>query len=929
MKKHTFFIFLFVVLYFSLFNFGIALAQERIVLENSNQEIRIGKSIYYLQDPKHKLTFEQITSSEFDKQFVKSNVTAPNFGNVAAVWNKFKIVNHSEKKWFLTVENANIDTLTFYYPDSSGAYHKIIMGSAWAYNERKYKVRQFTFDLPVSINDSAVFYLKVEAYVFQYPLTVISEERFVEKSQNENIALGVYFGFLILIILYSAGMYVSFKNSGYLLYILYVALTGLMLFEQKGLTAGFYVEKLYFFWTRTSFIIGLASASIFLFSKSFLETKKNAPLAHKMINYFFLPGTFLAVLLDLFGNKFAASISNQLFGFLGLIFLYATAIFIYRKGFKPARFYIVASSCYFVGIVIFILKTNAILPHNALTNASMEIGSLLEMILFSFSLGDKINLFKQEKENAEKKLGVSELEKLAAEKSKEFKEQFLANMSHEIRTPMNAIVGMTNLVLNTSLTTKQQGYLKGVKISSENLLVIINDILDLSKLEAGKMELEKIPFRLDDVIQQVYFSMQFKAEEKGLLLITKIESDVPPVLIGDSTRLSQILINLIGNAIKFTSTGKVSVIVEMEKGVNGLIKFRIIDTGIGIPKDKIGLLFQNFAQVDSSISRKFGGTGLGLSISKTLVELHGGEIEVISQEGIGSEFSFVIPFKTGNKNELESEKLQVADYSSLHGIKILVAEDNTFNQIVIKDTLESIIENVIVEIAENGKIAIEKHLANDFDVILMDVHMPEMNGLEATEYIRSKTAEAKKDIPILALTASVLEKDIKKMLASGMNGCIPKPFKPEELLDALAKHYKNEKTIPNEVNQIKKKVTLKEEVKIKTTEEKVTDLTFLTDFCEGNEIRMKKYIEIYLNETPGNLRKMDEALSKQDYLALSRIAHTIKPHYNYMGMKRATELSANIENCCAEKINLEQIPILILQLKKVCEKSFEELSNCP
>lgn len=926
MSSRIYFNFLLLLFSFSLINFGKAFAQQKIILENDNQEIQIGKSIYYLKDQKQHLTFEQITSPEFDKQFVKSEQNSPNFGNVETVWNKFKIVNHSEKKWFLTVENYHIDTLTFYYSDPSGKYHKIVLGSSWPFSERKYKVRQFIFDLPVPINDSAICYLKVEAFVFQYPLTVVSEERFLEKNQNKNLALGIYFGFLILIILFNSGIYISFRDKSCLYYILYVALTGMMLLEQEGLTAAFSGEKLHFFWIKTSFIIALASASIFLFTKSFLETKKNAPLLHKIINYFFLPGTFLAVIFDLFGNKLAASISNQFFGFFGLIFLFVTALFIYQKGFKPARFYLVASSFYFIGILVFILKTNAILPHNNLTNASLEIGSILEMILFSFSLGDKINLVRHEKENVERKLGISELEKQSAEKSKEFKSQFLANMSHEIRTPMNAIIGMTNLTLSTSTTPKQQLYLNAVKKSSENLLVIINDILDLSKLEAGKMELETIPFRLADVIEQVHFCMQFKAEEKGLLLTRRIDSDVPPILIGDPLRLNQVLINLVGNAIKFTAKGEVKIIIEAEKEIKGSVRFRIIDTGIGIPKDKIGLLFENFSQVDSSTTRKFGGTGLGLTISKTLIELHKGKIIVTSEEGKGSDFSFVIPFETSNENNLESGNLQENDYSSLHGIKILVADDNKYNQIVAQDTLESLVKDVIVEIADNGKIAIEKHLANDYDIILMDIQMPEMSGTEATEYIRTKIHGTKQVIPILALTASVLEKDIKRFLDCGMNGYIPKPFKREELLNALVKHYKNEKTNKNDANFVKGKEESRDELPI-AFEGNVTDLTFLKEFCEGDRIRMKKYIELYLNGTPENLKKIEEAFSKKDYSALSRVAHSIKPHFNYMGMKKAKELCENMENYSPEKDDFEQIPFLIIQLKEACSKSFEELGK--
>jgi len=385
-------------------------------------------------------------------------------------------------------------------------------------------------------------------------------------------------------------------------------------------------------------------------------------------------------------------------------------------------------------------------------------------------------------------------EKDRAERSEQFKQQFLANMSHEIRTPMNAVLGMTNLTLDTPLNEKQNKYLGAVKKSSESLLVIIDDILDLSKLEAGKMELEKIPFKLGEQINQVYDTLQFKADEKGLILQTHISDEVPEALIGDPSRLNQILINLCGNAIKFTEKGSVTISVEKVPGTDTKLLFKVTDTGIGIHEDKLEQLFSAFQQEDSTISRKYGGTGLGLSISKTLVELQGGKLEVHSEEGKGSEFSFTIPYAIATVEEVEKLEAQShpANQSLLKGIRILIAEDNEFNQVVINDTLENLIEDVTIDLADNGQIAIEKHEQNDYDLILMDAKMPEMDGLEASRYIRQNMEGKKKDIPIIALTASVLNTDIRKCLEAGMNAYIPKPFKREELVGTLARFYANQ-----------------------------------------------------------------------------------------------------------------------------------------
>lgn len=371
-----------------------------------------------------------------------------------------------------------------------------------------------------------------------------------------------------------------------------------------------------------------------------------------------------------------------------------------------------------------------------------------------------------------------------AEQSEKFKEQFLANMSHELRTPMNAVLGMTNLVLDTPLTEKQKNYLTKVKKSSENLLVILNDILDLSKMEAGKMELVKEPFLLREQVEHVMEILRFKAQEKGLKFETEIAEDVPKVVIGDAPRLNQILINILGNAIKFTDKGSVGLQVSKTDA----IQFSVTDTGIGMSEEQLKKIFGSFVQAETTTSRKYGGTGLGLAISKTLVELHGGKIDVRSETGKGSEFRFEIPYEAGDEKDIAVQVQQKqTDYSSLSKMKILVAEDNEFNQIVIKDTLENLLPGIQVEIAENGKIAVEKAGANTYDVVLMDVNMPEMDGYDATRAIR----KTQSTIPIIALTASVIRSDLDKCTAAGMNGYVPKPFKREELLNELTKWNKS------------------------------------------------------------------------------------------------------------------------------------------
>ncbi len=378
------------------------------------------------------------------------------------------------------------------------------------------------------------------------------------------------------------------------------------------------------------------------------------------------------------------------------------------------------------------------------------------------------------------------IEKEKALSSERAKHQFLANMRHEIRTPMNAIKGMTDILIRRDPKDDQKEYLQSIKQSSESLLIVINDILDISKIEAGKVELEHESFSVNDVLDNVHTIMQFKAEEKGLEL--KKDFPVEHVYVqGDVTRLRQILINLIGNAIKFTDKGLVTTALEstiVDDKVH--LHFTVSDTGIGIDKDRLDKIFNSFEQAYSDTSRKFGGTGLGLSISKMLVELQKGKIWVTSEKGKGSQFHFTIPYELAGSPALETKT--IADNSNiagaLKGIHILLVEDNAFNVVVAKEELEDAIVDVLVDVAENGAIAVEKLRSTAYDIILMDVQMPKMNGYEATIAIRALD-NGRSRTPIIAMTANVLKEEVDLCYLAGMNDFIGKPFDTTELLNKI------------------------------------------------------------------------------------------------------------------------------------------------
>lgn len=387
----------------------------------------------------------------------------------------------------------------------------------------------------------------------------------------------------------------------------------------------------------------------------------------------------------------------------------------------------------------------------------------------------------------ERDLAIQEKDK--AMSSERFKQQFLANMSHEIRTPMNSVIGITHLLLRSEMTDQQRKYLTMIQAASEQLMSIINDILDISKIEAGKMVFEKIGFNIEHVVGNVRDILMMKAEEKKLDLKLKFSNELPSSILGDQARLAQVLINLTGNAIKFTESGfvEISARVLSKSGDKCEIEFSVTDTGIGIAPDKLGSIFESFTQANSAINRKYGGTGLGLTISKQLVELQNGKIGLESKPGIGTRFYFSLPFDIETKKTaIDSTGIQSEiNMEVLNGIRILLVEDNDFNRVVAEDTLNEYLKDLTIDEAINGLEAVEMVKNSRYDLVLMDIQMPEMDGYEATKNIRALEDE-KKTTPILAMTANATPEEINKCFESGVDEYISKPFIPDELFRKMA-----------------------------------------------------------------------------------------------------------------------------------------------
>ncbi|TRX10816.1 response regulator [Flavobacterium gawalongense] len=503
-----------------------------------------------------------------------------------------------------------------------------------------------------------------------------------------------------------------------------------------------------------------------------------------------------------------------------------------------------------------------------------------------------------------------------AEQSVRVKEQFLTNMSHEIRTPMNGIIGFARILEGTNLDSNQKQSVEAIKRASKNLLVIINDILDFSKIDADKMTFEDVNFSLSKNINSVIELLSPISKEKKIKLLCEIDSQINDFLIGDPTRLSQILINLVGNALKFTEKGYVELIVTQEKEseFDTFIRFTIIDTGIGIPENKIDSIFESFNQASNETTRKFGGTGLGLTITRKLIELQGGIITVESEVSKGSEFSFLIQYKKAQKGIVEPIKVKKEELSSnfLKDIKILLVEDNELNQLLAIKVFAKWEKEI--DIADNGKIAIEKIEKNDYDIILMDIQMPEMDGNEVTKYIRTNMGY-KSNIPIIALTAHATLVEEKRSLESGMNDYLSKPFDFNVLLEKLHHNLMNGDRI--------KSFDLSEDEEVIT--EKLINFKYLNEFADEDATFIEKMVSLFLHNTPVALETILEANGIDNIKVLKAEVHKLKSSISLLGITKASKCIEIIEseieiNPLGQKRKAE-----VEKFYEICQLVFNEL----
>jgi signal transduction histidine kinase/FixJ family two-component response regulator len=703
-------------------------------------------------------------------------------------WFMLRLQNgETAERWMVEASLPYTDYLSGFVMTPQGdVEHSWLLGDRVAFNFRPVKHPHLV--MPVDMQPGASRYLLLRARsdnVLEMPVSIYSSQAFQEHEARQSLAAGFYYGIVAIMCLYNLMIFFSIRDSSYLYYVLYLGFFGITILNRSGLAfQWWWPEQPWWNHHAQPILVFITTGFSMLFADRFLSLTRINPRLSKLINTL---AWALIILSPL--SLISFDIAIQLTSYT-IVAWTAAAIIVSgirsAQGFQSARYFLLAFAAVGVSVSLVGLRAMGLVDSHWVLEQAVQVSTALEALLLSFALAHRMTALKQENEQIQQQAN-EELERRVAERTRELhnalnaRSEFLATISHEVRTPLNGILGNIDLIRNSGLDGEQSRHLGIIEKSGEALLNLINDILDYSKIEAGKMELEREAIDVAALVRESASLFEARAQDNGVELHTEMADDFSTPVLGDALRLRQVLGNLISNAVKFTRHGRIDISVVREEENPEYVLFRVQDTGPGIDTSKAKHLFEHFYQMDSSTSRRHGGTGLGLAICRQLVELMGGEIGVDSQPGSGACFWFRIPLPDSNSSEATPTTEQVLPdvHRDAH---ILVVDDNHINLMVAKGLCGKL--GYSVTTTESGAEALAVLLSgqSDFDLILMDCEMPDMDGFETTRRIRAMQEEGRiQKVPVIALTAHAIPEKIAACHEAGMLSHIAKPINLEKL----------------------------------------------------------------------------------------------------------------------------------------------------
>ncbi|MGB1465563.1 MAG: 7TM diverse intracellular signaling domain-containing protein [Alcanivorax nanhaiticus] len=764
-----------------------------LTLKEDQQEYQGAPGMRWLADPEHSLTPTSALHALRNGAGTSLDSTYPALGFQNGLqWFLITVDNETRfPYWFLRIGRPHLDYLDIYLFDRDGnAIDHQRMGDRIPFQQREFRHYHLISLQSFPLRERSYLLMRAQGdNVIEMPVSIQTPVAFSRQDNQFSIMYGIYYGAIIAMCLFNLLIFLSIREPSYLLYVLYLGTFGLNLFTREGLSYQWLWPDSPI-WNHYSLpVLNLLTLTFsLLFVLYFLELRTRLPRVSRWITgvtaitFMAIPFTFLS---------FHYSIQATTIGILPWPFvMIVLALWLVFKGYSPARYFLLAFLSVAIATSLYILKSFQLVEGGWLMENAMPLGIFLEAVLLSFALAHRMTVLKSENARIQRE-ATEALEQRVEERTQELnsalsaRSEFLAVMSHEIRTPLNGIIGTVDMLKTTPLNDEQQHNLNIIEQSGNSLLNLINDILDYSRIEAGKMPIEQARFDLHGLIDDALALFQHKARVHSNVLSSQLNENLGNFCIGDQVRLRQILVNLISNAVKFTDNGSITLAAQRDPDNADYVFFEVVDTGIGISPEQQTNLFDHFQQGDSSTSRRYGGTGLGLAICKQLVEIMGGEIGVHSRRNEGSRFWFRLPLpKTEASAHLQTNS-DIPDITRSGG-KLLIVDDNHINLMVAEGLCKKL--GYTTEVAESGMEAIAVLLSTrePFDLILMDCEMPEMDGFETSRSIIKLQKEGRLTrVPIIALTAHAVPDKIQACHDAGMVGHLAKPINSERLMRTL------------------------------------------------------------------------------------------------------------------------------------------------